>query len=63
MLSKALVFETIKRLSKTVGLLFGSNNISNVNNYTVELTYVVVLSTDILRTAVNAVKSIDNVDR
>lgn len=57
------MFETIKRLSKTVGLLFGSNNISNVNNCTVKLLYVVVLSTDMLRTAINTVKSIDNIDR
>lgn len=57
------MFKTIKRLSETVGLLFGSNNISNVDNYTVELPYVVVLSTDMLRTAINTVKSIDNIDR
>lgn len=56
------MFETIKRLSKTVGLLFGSNNISNVNNYAVKLPYIVVLSTDMLRTAINTVESINNID-
>lgn len=63
LLSEALVFETIKRLGETVGLLFGSNNMSNVDNCAVELPHVVVLGTDVLRAAINAVKSIDNVDR
>lgn len=57
------MFKTIKRLSKTIGLLFGSSNIANVDDCTIKLTYVVILSTNMLRTAVNAVKSIDNINR
>lgn len=57
------MFKTIKRLSETIGLLFGSSNIANVDDYTIKLTYVVILGTNMLRTAVNTVKSINNINR
>lgn len=63
LLNKALVLKTVKRLSKAVSLLLGSNNIANVNDSAVKLADVVVFSTNILRTTVNAVKSIDNINR
>lgn len=63
LLNKALVLKTVKRLSKAVSLLLGSNNIANVNDSAVKLADVVVFSTNVLRTTVNTVKSIDNINR
>lgn len=57
------MLKTVKRLSKAVSLLLGSNNIANVNDSAVKLADVVVFSTNILRTTVNTVKSIDNINR
>lgn len=57
------MLKTVKRLSKAISLLLGSNNIANVNDSTVKLADVVVFSTNMLRTAVNAVKSINNINR
>lgn len=63
LLNKALVLKTVKRLSKAISLLLGSNNIANVDDSAVELADVVVFGTNVLRTAVNAVKSINNINR
>lgn len=62
LLDKALVFETIKRLSKAISFLLSSNNIANVDNCPIKLAYVIVFSTNMFRTTVNTVKPIDNVN-
>lgn len=63
LLNEALVLKTVKRFSKAVSLLLGSDNIANVDDSAVKLADVVVFSANILRTTVNAVKSINNVNR
>lgn len=63
LLNKALVLKTVKRLSKAVSLLLGSDNIANVDDSAVELADVVVFSANMLRTTVNTVESINNINR
>lgn len=63
LLNKALVLKTVKRLSKAVSLLLGSNNVANVNDSAVKLADVVVFSANVLRTTINTVESINNINR
>lgn len=63
LLNEALVLKTVKRLSKAVSLLLGSDNVANVDDSAVKLADVVVFGANMLRTTVNTVKSINNVNR